>query len=69
MGKAGTVQSFVRTLVVEDLDKLVEASLLLQEIGGSGLGGFFLPSEVPAFMTTVLLRMARLDAFDANAET
>ena len=69
MGKAGTVQSFVRTLVVEDLDKLVEASLLLQEIGGRGLGGFFLPSEVPAFMTTVLLRMARLDAFDANAET
>jgi hypothetical protein len=56
-------------LVVEDLDKLVESGLLLQEIRGSGFGGFFLQSEVHAFVTTVLLRMARLDAFDAHAET
>jgi hypothetical protein len=40
----------VRTFVVEDIDKLVEAGLLLQEIGGSGLGGFFFQSEVHAFM-------------------
>ena len=59
----------MRTLVVKDLDKLVESGLLLQEIRGSGFGGFFFQSEVHAFVTTVLLRMARLDAFDANAET
>jgi hypothetical protein len=55
--------------VVEDLDEVIEAGLLLQEVGGGRLGSFFLQSEVHAFVTTVLLRMARLDAFDANAET
>jgi hypothetical protein len=58
----------VRALVVEDVDKRVKARLLLQEVGGGGLGGFFLQREGQAFMTAVLLRMARLDAFDANAE-
>ena len=63
------VQGFVRTLVVEDLDELVEPSLLLQKVSTRGLGGFFLQSEMHAFMTAVLLRMAGFDAFDADAET
>jgi len=31
----------VRELVVEDLDELVEAGLLLQEVGGCRFGGLF----------------------------
>ena len=68
LGRAFHVQGFVRTFVVEDLDKVVEAGLLLKEVGGGRLGGFFLQSEMHAFMTAVLLRMAGLDAFDANAQ-
>jgi hypothetical protein len=41
LGRALHVQSFVRTLVVEDLDKLIEPGLLLQEIRSRRLGGFF----------------------------
>jgi hypothetical protein len=62
------VQRFVRAFVVEDVDKCVKPDLLLQEVGRGGLGGFFLQGEVHAFMTAVLLGMAGLDAFDANAE-
>ena len=53
------VQGFMGTFVVEDLDKIVEAGLLLKEVCGSGLGGFFLQSEMHALVTAVLLRMAR----------
>ncbi|MGB7497347.1 MAG: hypothetical protein WBQ61_12140 [Candidatus Acidiferrum sp.] len=53
----------MRTLVVEDFDELVEAGLLLQEIAGSRLGGFFFEREMHAFMAAVLLRMTGLDAF------
>jgi hypothetical protein len=42
------VQGFMGTFVVEDLDKIVEAGLLLKEVCGSGLGGFFLQSEMHA---------------------
>jgi len=31
----------VRTLIVEDLDELVEAGLLLQKVSTRRLGGFF----------------------------
>ena len=34
-------QSLVRALLVENLEEVIEAGLLLQEIGGSGFGGFF----------------------------
>ena len=33
-----------------------------------GLGGFFLQSEMHALVTAVLLRMARLDPFNANPQ-
>src|SRR6516225_4740756 len=58
----------VRTLVVEDLEELVEAGLLLQKISTGWLGGFFLQGEMHAFVPAVLLRMPRLDAFNANAQ-
>ncbi len=51
------LQSFVRTLLVEYLDKLVEAGLLLQEVGGGGFGGLFFQGEMHAFVASVLLRM------------
>jgi hypothetical protein len=37
-------------------------------VSGRGLGGFFLQSEMHAFMTAVLLRMAWPGAFDANTQ-
>jgi len=58
----------VRTLVVEDLDKLVETSLLLKKIGGCRFAGFFLQGQVHAFMTAVLLRMTGLDSFATDAQ-
>jgi len=38
----------VRTLVVEDGDKLVKACLLLKEIRGGRFGGFSFQSEMQA---------------------
>jgi hypothetical protein len=58
----------MRTLVVEDVDKFVKAGLLLQEIGSCRLGGLFFQSEMHAFMTAVLLRVGRLDAFNADPQ-
>ena len=37
--------------------------------GGCWFGGFFSEGEVHAFVTAVLLRMARLDARDADAQS
>jgi hypothetical protein len=54
--------------MVEDLYELGEARLLLKKVRGCGFGGFFFQNEMHAFMTTVLLRMTRLDAFDASAQ-
>ena len=55
-------------LVVEDLNELVEAGLLLQEVGGRRLGGFFLQGEMHALVTTILLGSTGFNALDANAE-
>ena len=68
LGRTFHVQRFVRAFVVEDLDELVEAGLLLQEIWSRRFGGFFFQGQMHALMTAILLRMARLDAFDADAE-
>src|SRR4029077_5087774 len=65
-GRTFHVQSFMRTFVVEYIDELVEGSLLLKEISLPGVGSFFFQSKMHAFMTAVLLGMARLDAFDAD---
>jgi hypothetical protein len=54
------VQSFVGTLVVEDLDKFVKGRLLLKKIDAGGFGRFFFQGEMHAFMPAVLLRMIGL---------
>ena len=59
----------MRSLVVEDLDEIIEACLLLQEVASRWFGSFFFQREMHAFVTTILLRMAELDALDADAET
>ena len=59
----------MRTLLVEDLHELVEADLLLEEVGeAAGLVALFFQGEVHAFVAAILLRMARLDALNANVE-
>lgn len=42
--------------------------MLLEEVDGGRLGGFFLQGEMHAFVTAILLGMARLDPFDGNAQ-
>jgi hypothetical protein len=56
----------VGTFVVEDLDKFVEARLLLKKIGDGRLGGRFLQGQMHALMTPVLLRMAGLAALNTD---
>ena len=68
LGRTFHVQSFVRAFVVEDLDELVKASLLLKKIGGGRFGGFFFQGQMHAFVTPVLLRMGGFDPFDADAQ-
>src|SRR5260370_21171512 len=58
----------MRTFVVEDGEEAIEAGLLLQEVGGCELGGFFLQGEMHAFVTAIVLGMARLDPFDADTQ-
>ena len=58
----------MRSFLVENLDELIEARLLLKEIRSRWFGSFFFQSEMHAFMPAVLLRMAGLDAFDADAQ-
>ena len=62
------IQSFMRALLVEDVHELVEAGLLLEEVGGGRFRGLFFQGEMHAFVAAILLRMARLDALNANAE-
>ena len=66
--RAFHAQSYVRTLVVEDRNEVIEAGLLLQEVGGGRFGGFFFQSEMHAFVTAILLGMAGLDSFDADPQ-
>ena len=53
---------------MKTLNEVIKAGLLLQEVGGGRFGGFFLQGEMHALMTAILLRMAGLDALDANAQ-
>lgn len=50
-------------------DEVIEALLLLQDVEGGWLGGFLLEGQVQAFVTSVLLGMAGLDALQADAES
>ncbi|MDR6817447.1 hypothetical protein J2X76_002623 [Neorhizobium sp. 2083] len=55
-------------LGVEFLDEIVEASLLLQEIVSGRLGCFKFQCQMHALMAAVLLRVARLDAFNVDVD-
>ncbi len=53
-------------LPVVNLDKAVEAFLLLQKIKSGGPGGFFFQRPMRSFVTTILLGVAGLDAFNLD---
>jgi hypothetical protein len=55
-------------LGIEFLHEAIEASLLLQGVEAWRAGCFLLQGQMHTFMAAVLLRMARLDALDADAE-
>jgi ABC-type uncharacterized transport system YnjBCD permease subunit len=58
----------MRAFVVEFLNKGVKLPLLLQNVGTGRACGFFLQSQVHAFMPTVLLRMTRPNTLDADTQ-
>ena len=60
-------ESFMRPFVVELLDEGIELGLLLQDIGAGRTSGFFLQSQMHAFMAAVLLGMAGADALNGDA--
>ena len=55
-------------LAVVAVDEVIEASLLLQQVAGGGLGGFLLERQMNALMAAVLLWVTRFDALDVDAE-
>jgi len=61
-------ESFVRPLVIELLDKLVEANLLLEKIRTSGPCCLALERAVHALVTTVFLGMCWPNPLQLNAE-
>jgi hypothetical protein len=67
-GRILHTEGLVRALIIKDFDEFVEPGLLLQEVCTGRLGGFFFEGEMHAFAAAILLRMARLDAFDANPQ-
>jgi hypothetical protein len=69
LGRVFHVERLMGALVVVALEELVEARLLLEEVGCGGFGGFFLEREMHAFMAAILLGMAGLDALDVDTES
>lgn len=55
-------------LPVELVDEIVEARLLLQDVGGGGSRGRRFERQMHALVSPVLLGMARGDPFESNAQ-
>ncbi len=55
-------------VVVEFLDKAIEAALLLEQVFGRRMGRFFFQRQMHALVAPVLLRVSRLDALDVDSE-
>ena len=68
VGRHFHAQGLMGPLLVEAGDEVVEARLLLQDIRGGWLRRFRLQRQMHAFVPPVLLRMARFDAFQLNAQ-
>ena len=68
LGRALHPECLVRTFPIEFLDERIELSLLLEDIGAGRPRRFLLQSQMHAFMAAVLLRMARPDALNADAQ-
>jgi hypothetical protein len=58
----------VRAFIVVAFDEVIELRLLLQEVLAGRLGGLELQRPMHAFVAAILLRVARLDALDLDAE-
>src|SRR5690606_24800808 len=58
----------MRPLGVVNPREVIEALLLLEEVEGGWSGSLLLEGEVHALVAAVLLRVARLDALDRDAE-
>src|SRR5690606_16707645 len=68
LGQTGHREGLMRALGVVDVDEVVEPALLLEEVRSGRFGGLQLEGEVHTLVTAILLRIARLDAFDGDAE-
>jgi len=58
----------MRPVIVVTLNEVIKTVLLLQEVVAGWTGGLLLEGQVHAFVTVVLLWMARLDAFNRDTE-
>lgn len=59
----------MRPILVVNLDEVIKALLLLQEVEGGRFGGFLFQGQMHALVPAVLLRVAGLDALEADAES
>ena len=55
-------------LGIEFIHEFVQARLLLQDVGARWAGRFLLQCQMHALVSAVLLRMARLEVLDDDAE-
>jgi hypothetical protein len=58
----------VRSVVIISFYEIIKQFLLLQKVIGRRFRRFFLQGQVHALMPAVLLRVARLNAFDRDAQ-
>jgi hypothetical protein len=68
-GQMPSSTSLIRALVVELVEEIVEAGLLLQAVHARRSGGFLLKGEAHTLVAAVLLRVAWLDTLDIDANT